>query len=387
MLIGLIALAVAMGIGRFSFTPLMPLMVRDDGLQITTGTEWAAANYIGYLLGALSAPWFGRQPKLGLQLGLLGVALTTLGMALADSTSWTGGGFRSLSGVCSAWVLVCATSWCLPELARRDSTAMGGWIYTGVGVGIALTGFLTWLGGHQSASMLWIELGLLAMAGAGFVRLSLASDIQGTSPIPHRAVVTPPQVTSRPDERHRAWGLVGCYGAFGFGYIVPATFLPTMARELVDDPWVFGLTWPLFGTAATVSVALAARWLASWPRRKVWALAQAIMAAGTLMPLLHQSLWAMALSAMLVGGTFMVATMAGLQLARDIMPHNPTPLLSRMTGAFATGQIAGPVLVRLISLSTIESSVALNWAHGIATLVLVITAAWLWQGAPAATEP
>jgi hypothetical protein len=41
----------------------------------------------------------------------------------------------------------------------------------------------------------------------------------------------------------------------------------------------------------------------------------------------------------------------------------------------------------LISLSTIESSVALNWAHGIATLVLVITAAWLWQGAPAATEP
>jgi MFS family permease len=235
--------------------------------------------------------------------------------------------------------------------------------------------------------MLWIELGLLAMAGAGFVRLSLAADIQGTSPIPLRAVVTPPQVTSRPDERHRAWGLVGCYGAFGFGYIVPATFLPTMARELVDDPWVFGLTWPLFGTAATVSVALAARWLASWPRRKVWALAQAIMAAGTLMPLLHQSLWAMALSAMLVGGTFMVATMAGLQLARDIMPHNPTPLLSRMTGAFATGQIAGPVLVRLISLSTIESSVALNWAHGIATLVLVITAAWLWQGAPAATEP
>jgi hypothetical protein len=79
--IGLLALAIAMGIGRFAFTPLMPLMVRDGSLNTVTGTEWATANYVGYLLGAISASWFARSPRLGLQVGLLGVAATTLAMA------------------------------------------------------------------------------------------------------------------------------------------------------------------------------------------------------------------------------------------------------------------------------------------------------------------
>ena len=114
-----------------------------------------------------------------------------------------------------------------------------------------------------------------------------------------------------------------CYGTFGFGYIVPATFLPAMARQQVSDPLVFGLTWPLFGLAAALSVAAAARWLSGWPRRRVWALAQGTMALGTALPLATQALWALAASAVLVGGTFMVATMAGLQLAREQASRQP----------------------------------------------------------------
>ena len=76
--------------------------------------------------------------------------------------------------------------------------------------------------------------------------------------------------------KQRHWAIVLCYGTFGFGYIIQATFLPAMARQQVSDPRVFGLTWPLFGLAAAVSVAGAARWLAAWPRRRVWALAQGV---------------------------------------------------------------------------------------------------------------
>ena len=76
--IGLVALAIAMGIGRFAFTPMMPLMLRDGSLDAVTGTEWATANYLGYLLGALSAAWFAGMPRRGLQVGLIGVAVTTL---------------------------------------------------------------------------------------------------------------------------------------------------------------------------------------------------------------------------------------------------------------------------------------------------------------------
>jgi MFS family permease len=379
-MIGLISLALAMGIGRFAFTPLMPLMVRDASLQADTGAEWAVANYIGYLVGALSASWFSQRPRTGLQLGLLGVGLSTLGMASVQwMPPWTGGLLRGIAGIGSAWVLVCASSWCLPELARRQSSALGGWMYTGVGVGIALTGVVTWLGGHQSALMLWIELGLMAMVGAGYVRQALVA--QGKGQATSQTGSSDASASEHASAAgHYPLGLIFCYGAFGFGYIIPATFLPTMARQLVDDPLVFGLTWPLFGLAAALSVAWASRWLASWPRRRVWALAQAMMAGGTLIPLLQQSLEALALSAVLIGGTFMVATMAGLQLAREKMPANPTPLLSRMTGSFAAGQIAGPLLIRLMGLADIAQSEALNKANGIATMLLIATSVWLWLG-------
>lgn len=169
-----------------------------------------------------------------------------------------------------------------------------------------------------------------------------------------------------------------CYGTFGFGYIVPATFLPAMARQLVSDPLVFGLTWPLFGLAAALSVAIAARWLSGWPRLRVWALAQGTMALGTALPLATQALWALAV---LVGGIFMVATMAGLQLARERLPANPTRLLARMTVAFAAGQIAGLLLVRLLGPGSWAGWDALAWANAASAALLALTSAWLWRDA------
>jgi MFS family permease len=245
-----------------------------------------------------------------------------------------------------------------------------------VGLGIALAGALTWLGGRQPASWLWLELGLIAAGGALFVGLGLRGRGRArTSTAAH------PATAVAPSRRQGHLGLVLCYGTFGFGYIVPATFLPAMARQLVSDPLVFGLTWPLFGLAAVVSVAIAARWLAAWPRRRIWALAQGTMALGTALPLLTQALWALAASAVLVGGTFMVATMAGLQLAREQRPENPTPLLARMTVAFATGQIAGPLLVRLLGPGSWAGWDALAWANAASTVLLALTAAWLWRDA------
>jgi hypothetical protein len=375
---GIVALAVAMGIGRFAFTPLMPLMMRDGTLSAAAGAEWAAANYGGYLVGALTASWFSSDPRRGLRLSLLGVALTTVAAAWTDgeSVALVGAMLRAGAGVFSAWALVCVSSWCLAELARRHVPQLGAWIYTGVGLGIALAGALAWLGGRQPASWLWLELGLIAVAGTVFVELSL----QGRSTPPASAGARASS-TAMPGTKYGHLLLVLCYGSFGFGYIVPATFLPAMAQQLVPDPLVFGLTWPLFGLAAVLSVATVARWLPGWPRRRVWALAQGTMALGTALPLATQALWALAASAVLVGGTFMVATMAGLQLVREQFPANPTPLLARMTGAFAAGQIAGPLLVRALGPGSWAGWDALAWANAAATVLLVLTAAWLWRDA------
>lgn len=373
--IGLVALAIAMGIGRFAFTPMMPLMVRDGSLDAVTGTEWATANYVGYLLGAISASWFARSPRLGLQVGLVGVAATTLAMAWGNAAlPWVGMALRGSAGVFSAWVLVCASSWCLPELARRHATSLGGWIYTGVGLGIAATGVLAWLGGAQAASVLWVELGLLATVGA----VQVMRRVRGQPAAAASGVAGAPRPVT-PTVAGGNLGVVLCYSAFGFGYIIPATFLPTMARQLVSDPLVFGLTWPIFGMAAVLSVAFAAHRLHGWPRHKVWAIAQGVMAVGTLLPLLQPALWVLAASAVLVGGTFMVTTMAGLQLARERMPANPTALLARMTTGFAAGQIAGPLLVRLVGDTRVAGLDALGLASAAAGLLLAITSVWLWR--------
>ena len=52
--VGLLGLAAAMGIGRFAFTPMLPLMQAQHGLSISDGGWLAGANYLGYLLGGLS---------------------------------------------------------------------------------------------------------------------------------------------------------------------------------------------------------------------------------------------------------------------------------------------------------------------------------------------
>ncbi|QAU32955.1 YbfB/YjiJ family MFS transporter [Janthinobacterium sp. 17J80-10] len=372
---GIIALAVAMGIGRFAFTPMLPLMLRDGIIDIATGTEWAAANYIGYLIGALSASRFGKNTRRGIMLGLAGIGITTLGIVFAGaSVTWLGTILRGASGIFSAWVLVCTSGWCLNALAAKQASGQGSWLYTGVGLGITVTGVLTWLGGQQSAATLWIELGALACAGAMLAMVCM-KDRAPVASAPAQHTIA----TSVSEGRQGSAALVICYGTFGFGYIIPATFLPTMARQLTSDPQIFGLTWPIFGFAAAVSVALVSRWMSGWKRIHVWALAQGCMALGTLLPLFVNALWAIAVSAVLVGGTFMVATMAGLQLARERMPADPTRLLGRMTAGFAAGQIIGPLVVRAIGPGEIAGWDAFGWANAIATVLLAVTAVWLWR--------
>ena len=82
----------------------------------------------------------------------------------------------------------------------------------------------------------------------------------------------------------------------------------------------------------------------------------------------------------------MVATMAGLQLAREQVPANPTPLLARMTAAFAAGQIAGPLLVRTIGPGSWAGWDALASASAIATLLLALTAGWLWHDSQSSAQ-
>src|SRR3954463_13587849 len=104
-LAGLLALAVAMGIGRFAFTPILPLMQAQGDIDIVRGGWLASANYAGYLAGGLSAMAWRWSDASAIRVGLAAVGLSTLGMVLPLGVpGWLA--LRAVAGIASAWVLV-----------------------------------------------------------------------------------------------------------------------------------------------------------------------------------------------------------------------------------------------------------------------------------------
>ena len=338
---GLVALAVAMGIGRFAFTPQLPVMQADLGLPLSVGGWLAGANYLGYLVGAVLAGRSGACPAGLMRWGLGLVVAGTAGMAVSGPLVWWLA-MRFIAGAASAWVLVGTASVVLARLAEFEGARLDGVVFAGVGAGITLAGLVCHAGllaGMRAAS-LWMALALLAFAGAWFVWSGGPSAVAtGTGAAPH--------AHSDSGNTKGAWRLVLCYGLFGFGYILPATYLPSQARVLLDAPALFGWVWPIFGLAAALST-LAITLLARWPRKHAWAAAQLIMAAGVLLPIRVPGLFGLALAALCVGGTFMLITLLGLQEVRHRLGSRAREWLAAMTAAFAIGQLAGPLIANAL---------------------------------------
>jgi MFS family permease len=366
------ALAVAMGIGRFAFTPLLPLMVRDGSLASSAGAWLAASNYLGYLAGALTASRLGLSLPMLMRASLAGIAVVTAAMGAFDGlAAWMI--LRFVAGVLSAYTLVATSAWALQHLTRAASTKLSGIVYAGVGLGIALTGLFCVAAAQPGvpAGRLWLELGVLAALAIACCSPFVGRPLEAAA---HARSTSHPDVPLGPYA-----GLVVCYGVLGFGYILPATFLPALAREVVDDPRLFGLAWPVFGIAAALSTIAIARRFGHLNRPRVWAIGHLLMAAGVALPSLWLAPVTIAIAALLVGSTFMVVTMIGMQEARARAPDNPTALLGLMTAAFAIGQLAGPVLSGTLDLLPIGHSTALGYALQLAAFALALSAAYLWR--------
>ena len=371
-LAGLLSLAAAMGIGRFAFTPMLPLMLREDLLDVAEGGWLAAANYAGYLAGALTASRLPLRPGALAIVALIAMAALTAAMALPLRLLWLP--LRFLAGATSAWVFVATSVWCLGALAGRGAAWASGGVYAGVGVGIALAGThcLVASAAGVRSQPLWLQLGGLALVLTLPVLWVIAGRQTAGAAAPAAA---------RSDvaaASHGTRGIVVCYGVMGFGYILPATFLPVLARSVVDDPRLFGLAWPVFGATAALSTLLTARLMKGAGRLRTWAVCQLLMGFGVLLPALRQDAVTIAASALLVGGTFMVITLAGVQemRARATTPARAASLVGSVTAAFACGQIAGPVVSALL-LRLGPSGLMLALATGAAALFGTVP--WLWR--------
>jgi hypothetical protein len=280
--------------------------------------------------------------------------------------------WRFLAGVISAVAFVYTSGWCLGRLAALGQGQLGGVIYMGPGIGIALSGLAAFAmtAGGAVWSLGWIVFGLSAIALTAVIWPVFRPEARSMSQqAAIRASATGPARWSVEEIL-----LTFAYGLAGFGYIITATFLPVIARTALPGSFWVDLFWPLFGLAVAIG-ALLTRIVPLWiDRRGLLGACYLLQGGGVLSSLFMPNVAGFVAGSILLGLPFTAITLFGLQEVRRLRPAEPTVFMGLMTAAYGIGQIVGPLLVSLILARTISE------AHGF-ELSLGIAAAGLFAGA------
>ncbi|MCK1789819.1 MFS transporter [Pseudomonas violetae] len=337
-----IALMMAMGIGRFALTPQLPHLLSEGQIDLTAAGLIAAANYLGYFVGAVDS-MFSRRPtqvRRRLQGGLWLCVLLTLASFWADGF-WSHLLLRFGTGVASAWVLVMITALSQPLAVAAGRPRLGALVFAGPGLGIFLTGLLA-LGSNllrQTSATLW-----LVYAAVGLVMLL------GILPFLPRPVAAAPTAPVDTGSGHRGIGRLGLvYGLYGLGYIIPATFLSQMASAQFQGQWQADLFWPCFGLAAASGVGVVSMRRHNPNATRHWLMATLWLQAAGVFACLLGSGTGLALGVLLCGGPFLACMQLVMQRSRELAPHTTQRNAGLLTACFAVGQLAGPLLAALSS--------------------------------------
>ena len=385
-LAGLLALAVAMGIGRFAFTPLLPIMVDEGALDVTGASLLASANYLGYLVGALVCtfqPWLWRRLRFHaavdgpamVRLGLVATSLLTAGMAWPWPAAWSW--LRFAAGVASAIVFLHTTAWCLEQLARRQVPSMGALIYAGPGLGIVANGLVAGalVAWRVPAATGWLAFSLLAAALTAAVWRVFDARHAITPAQPNRDdPVLPSTAAAAPAGPLQSALLALAYGLAGLGYIISATFLPVIARQVLPgSPWL-DLFWPLVGVGVIVGALTASRIATGSDLRLRLVASYAIQAAGVAAGLVSPTLAGFALGSLLLGLPLTAISFFAMQEARRLQPLQATSLMGLLTATYGVGQVGGPPLAALLVARSATPAAGFAWSLWIASGALVLGA-------------
>jgi predicted MFS family arabinose efflux permease len=342
LLASFIALMMAMGIGRFALTPQMPHLLSEGQIDLTGAGLIAAANYLGYLVGAVDAMfarshYHVRGRLLG---GLWLCVLLTLASFWANGF-WPHLLLRFGTGVASAWVMVMITSLSQPLATAAGRPRLGALVFAGPGLGIFLTGLLA-LGSHllgQTSATLWLVYAAVAFLMLLVILPFLPQPVANAAPAPATASGANGSIAQ----------LGWVYVLYGLGYIIPATFLSQMASAQFKGAWQADLFWPCFGLASAIGVLLVSLRRPNPNATRHWLMATLwLQAVGVFACLLGNAL-GLALGVLLCGTSFLACMQLVMQRLREIAPHGLQRNAGLLTACFAIGQLSGPLLAAVSS--------------------------------------
>ena len=337
---GICSLMLALGVARFSYTPLLPVMQAQAGLGVEAAGWLAAINYAGYLSGALIASLISDlvlKDRL-YRLGLLTAVFSTAMMAFAsDVTVWAVS--RFIAGLSSAAGMLLGTGLILNWLIRHNHRSELGIHFVGVGLGIAGCAAAV---GLMSEALDWrAQWYAFAAIGAALLVPAL-----GWLPPPDRSTVTKTgqPMLDAPPSRLFMRIFMAAYFCAGVGYVVSATFIVAIVDALPGLAGRGNLTFLVLGlSAAPACIAwdLIARRTGDL---NALILAAVLQIAGILLPAMANTLTAALAGAVLFGGTFIGMVSLVLTMAGRYYPTRPAKMMGKMTLSYGVAQIAAPAV-------------------------------------------
>lgn len=348
---GLTSLLLTVGLARFSYTPLLPLMKDQAGLTAFWGGWLATVNYMGYISGAILASLISRiELKFTFyRICLVTAVLTTAGMGLTENTAaWVL--LRYASGVSSVGGMLLASGLIMNWLARNGYKTELGLHFMGLGGGLALSGIvfvvlMPWV----DWSGQWLSMGLLSAA------LLVPAWAWMPRPAPHvSASAQSHGVDTVPEGPGGQWLrlMVAAYCCAGVGYVLSATFIVAILEQIPAFRGQGAWVWVLVGAASMPSTFL-------WDRvaRRLGGL-QALMCA-TVLQIASIAIAAFSdhyvlglVGAALWGGTFAGIVSLTLSITGRYYPSNPAKAMARMTISYGAAQIIAPAIAGIMAAQT-----------------------------------
>lgn len=333
------------GIARFSYTPMLPIMQNEAGLGVAEGGWLAAINYVGYLIGALIAAKVSSlyiKDRL-YRIGLVVAIVTTVMMGLSNNF-WLLALSRFLAGICAVGGMLLGAALILNWLLRHDMRSELGIHFSGIGLGIAMVAlfveaasrFLDW-------SQQWYALAILGV-------VLLIPAWRWLPPPSSSAVSQQGRVLSdRPPQSGFLSIFMLSYLCAGIGYVVSATFIVALIDQM---PGLEGKgTWAflLLGVCAAPATMLWDLFARRWGPYNAMVLAFVVQGVAALLPVLSPTLPMALLSAALFGGTFTGIVSLVLTLAGLYYPTKPAKMMGSMTMCYGVGQIFAPAITGILA--------------------------------------
>lgn len=341
-LTGIAALTIAVGIGRFSYTPILPYMISELNLTTTEAGLIASSNYLGYLLGSL-IPIFPQFPKNIRSIFIYSIFISIISLFAMGLTN-TFEVFiliRFIHGIFSAFVLILGTSLIVSHVQKKGKIFLGTAHFSGVGLGMALSAIVVSYLGFLNFTWdeLWFSIGILAII--------LSFQIIKFTPIQKAEVKY--NLKSK-NKTSLGFSLITIsYGLYGFGYVAFGTFISTMSRLTPGLEKTEPYVWFVVGVTGIPSVFFW-NWFGSKIGNDIGLfLANLILGLGVLFSVLINNEFGIFISCILFGLSFVPITSMCLLEGQERFSGSFIVSTAILTFSFSIGQMIGPYLSGLLT--------------------------------------